>query len=399
MQGLALFAGLITAATTSQMQVVQAQDWTGFFVGAHLDSGTTLHRFRAPAQDLALKGLGANGLGGGLHAGFDVQLGAIVTGAEIEVDADGRKATLTSPLASGSLKRTRGVGISLRGGILPSEHTLLYVRGGYVLGRHEGELRTTLGAEEVGKDLDGYHVGAGMETRITPNTSLRLEYRHTRYREKDIGTAAMPVALRPTDHSMRLGVTWRFDDASSDGSRRAARGWTGPFAGVRLAAAGHATEVRTTDGSLDGIGGDGALAGAYAGYDYQLGPRAVIGAEAGAAWSSVKSHAALAGRTASIRLRHAFDVSARIGWLVQPETLVYLRGGLMRAGIRSSLDAARNDFDKTGFLAGIGMETQLLESVNLRLEYRHVRLDGEEWDNATLSPSLNSGSIGLSMRF
>ncbi len=377
-----------------------AEEWNGAYAGAHAEAGTTVHRLEAPADTASLKGAGANSVAGGVHAGYDLRWGDAVIGTEVEANGGEKTATFASKLGGGELKREWSLGISLRGGILPSEHTLVYGRAGYTRSRFSARAYTLQGAVDEREDFDGFHLGAGMETRIAPSASLRLEYRYTRHDEKNIGTASAPLMLRPTDHSMHMGVSWRFDDPSPRRERTATEDWTGLFAGAQVAAAVHNTDLRQQGAyRLESLGGEGIDAGLFAGYDHLLNPLSVIGVEAGAIWSRVNSKAQLGPHSARVRLDRAYHASARLGWLVQPETLLYMRAGWMRGRMEGNLNGLEASVWRDGLLAGFGMETQLLQAVNLRLEYRHVRFDSDFVGGTRVSPSYDSGSVGLAMRF
>lgn len=394
--GLAALAGMLSCAG---IPGAMAEEWTGAFIGAHLGSGTTVYRLADPAGIASLKGLGANGILGGIHVGYDFQLRNIVTGLQVEAEKDERDFTLKAGDVGGKLKRKWGVGLSLRGGILPSEHTLVYARAGFGHSRFAGSAYTARGSYGRRKGLNGRYLGAGMEARVAPAVSLRLEYRHVRYDDKSVNTPLGPVKLRPTDHSMRVGVSWRFDDSETAGSTRPATGWTGMYAGLQLADAAHDTELGYAGASMDGLGGNGQLAALFGGYDFQFGSRTLVGAEVGASWSNVKSKGRLGSATASARLRYATQASARIGWLAQPETLLYLRAGWMRGHFRARAAGYGLHLDSDGFLSGLGMETRLSRSLNLRIEYDHVQFPTEQVRGVGIRPALDSGSVGLTMRF
>ncbi len=76
-----------------------------------------------------------------------------------------------------------------------------------------------------------------------------------------------------------------------------------------------------------------------------------------------------------------------------------MRAGCIRGRLEGNLNGLEASVWRDGLLAGFGMETQLLQAVNLRLEYRHVRFDSDFVGGTRVSPSYDSGSVGLAMRF
>jgi outer membrane immunogenic protein len=107
---------------------------------------------------------------------------------------------------------------------------------------------------------------------------------------------------------------------------------------------------------------------------------------------------ATAGVSYSIDPKYSFDLTARAGYLVNPETLLYVRGGYTNARIRTTMtDVADTEVDgnnQDGWLVGPGVERRVGEKVSARLEYRYSKLtegDGKDQRNRVLA--------GLSYRF
>lgn len=123
---------------------------------------------------------------------------------------------------------------------------------------------------------------------------------------------------------------------------------------------------------------DSFTGGVYAGYDYKLGSNVVIGAEAAfniAAKDRILTHGAV---DTIFNPRHAFDLSARAGYLVDDNSLIYVRGGYDNLLARTTLiDAdgalsSKESYD--GWLVGGGVERALGDNVSTRLEYRYSDL-------------------------
>lgn len=135
-----------------------------------------------------------------------------------------------------------------RMGVLVSESTLLFASGGYASA--QADLKTSFEAGQFGfidgfeggvegglsaanSDwLNGYYLGAGLETLMTENISLRLEYRYTDLgsikasasgsdsgnvddeggfdRVYYYGANGVSAEAEPTIHSIAASVNWRF---------------------------------------------------------------------------------------------------------------------------------------------------------------------------------------------
>ncbi|HWJ68680.1 MAG TPA: porin family protein [Sphingobium sp.] len=125
---------------------------------------------------------------------------------------------------------------------------------------------------------------------------------------------------------------------------------------------------------------DSFTGGVYAGYDYKLGSNIVIGAEAAfniAAKDRIVTHGAV---DTIFNPRHAFDLSARAGYLVNDKSLLYVRGGydnlLARTTLIDDAGAVSSKESYDGWMIGGGFERALGDKLSTRLEYRYSDLGG-----------------------
>lgn len=153
-----------------------------------------------------------NGLTYGGEAGFDVPLGrTLLVGGYVGVEGStvedcfaliGSTNCATAPL---SLTAGGRVGVTL------GRDTLLYAKGGYTRGRVELESnRTTLPPTTVSlrQNLNGYHVGGGLERQFSRNAYGKIEYVYTRLRGFDFTT--LPGPEDDFDrHQVKLGLGLR----------------------------------------------------------------------------------------------------------------------------------------------------------------------------------------------
>lgn len=120
---------------------------------------------------------------------------------------------------------------------------------------------------------------------------------------------------------------------------------------------------------------DSLVLGAYAGYNYKVANRIVIGAEAGFSGTvDDRSRAVSSGRALTIDPRYSFDLTARAGYLVSDKALVYVRGGYANNRVRTTLATTaglvRQSDNLDGWLVGGGVEYAITERISARLEYR-----------------------------
>lgn len=155
----------------------------------------------------------------------------------------------------------------------------------------------------------------------------------------------------------------------------------GPFVGVQAGLSRNSIgRTGTGLGTVDvDHGRTSFTGGVFAGYDYTIAPRVVLGAEAGIGLSANDAVDGSAGaQPAVIDPKRQIDVTARAGYLVNPNTLVYLRGGYANQRIRTTIgakaEAISRSSDLNGWTLGAGTERKLTSTVSARVEYRYADL-------------------------
>jgi outer membrane immunogenic protein len=153
-----------------------------------------------------------------------------------------------------------------------------------------------------------------------------------------------------------------------------AQNFTGPRAEVTAGydASRSDDHVAGTPDTLDGVRIGGAV-----GYDVALGRNFTIGAEAGIGFNASGKVEATSGAT-HVRLTSGrdMDLSLRLGAIVTPNTLLYLKGGYANSAyrLRTTTGAAvtKTDDDKDGYRIGAGVEQMLNDHVYAKAEYRYT---------------------------
>jgi outer membrane immunogenic protein len=299
----------------------------------------------------------------------------------------------------------------------------------------------------------GYTVGAGIETMLWPNWIARAEYRfadYGKFSNTDIRNAATGTQTVAYDTSLRthtatFGLAYKFGNSGAPLSAMAAYAavpaamspvfsWTGVYVG---AAAG--VRANQTTGTLDkatvfpigfpafdplagccflsnGFDTTSAKVSPYVGYNWQFHPKWVAGIEGDFGFASRTStlfgnylpgaaaFGASNGLNDSFAVKTSWEASirGRIGFLVNPTTLIYLTGGgsWMKVEQTSRCDTVARDFltapgfvgsefgactpglrspavitqstVKPGFTIGAGGEAKLWSNWILRGEYRYA---------------------------
>ena len=89
--------------------------------------------------------------------------------------------------------------LGLRFGYLPTPSTLLYLAGGYTqatigdiffsasINNSSEEISESISGSLAGdQELSGYFIGGGVETKLTSNITLKLEYRYADFGSEDV---------------------------------------------------------------------------------------------------------------------------------------------------------------------------------------------------------------------
>ncbi len=167
-------------------------------------------------------------------------------------------------------------------------------------------------------------------------------------------------------------------------------GWSQDDVGTPSTPAGDVTFDRSQDSVSGGL---------FMGYDYKISPRVVVGAEAGVQVAADDSIVRDFGSTrVTMDPERSLDLTARAGYLVNDDTLLYARGGYTNARVKTSIEDSAGirsaSTNRDGWLVGGGAEHALSDNVSARLEYRYSDLG--EGDGGF---DRHQALFGLSYRF
>ena len=155
-----------------------------------------------------------------------------------------------------------------------------------------------------------------------------------------------------------------------------AQDFNGPHAGVQGGWA--QTDVRNPETDLGTFAIDddrqSFTGGLFVGYDQQVAPRIVLGVEGGLDFSSDDSVESTSGAgLVSVDPEWSIDFTSRAGYLVDPSTLAYVRGGYTNASVETSVtNGTRTDRKREPERLAVGAGSSgSSANVSGRLEYRY----------------------------
>ncbi len=411
---------LSTQALAADMEVLPAGDWTGFHVGIGGGYGGVNHRLALDAAGfgdlVSFSGVGGEGGLFTVEGGYDYQIDSnFVLGiqGDYTFSGIGTDLNINVPGFNGgySLDAKNNFTVAGRAGWLPSPDTLLYGLVGWTWTEFNGEFTGDAagGIPNYNFNVDGLTVGAGIETRFTPNITGKLEYRYTDYGNHSIisgnvGQAFLDFYDDVSVQSIRAVVSYQFGNPGGYVSPTADLppvAEVADWSGFRIGGGGgyglvnHTLSVDVTGfgevASLSGITGEGGLFTAEVGYDHQFSEDWVAGIQFDYTGSSIATELDLdipffGGIQAGYKLEasDSYTVAGRLGYLVTPDTLAYGLVGYTWSDFegRFSGDAIgvlpNYSFDVEGLTVGAGVETNLFAGLTGKLEYRYTMYDSLE---------------------
>ncbi|WP_457588088.1 outer membrane protein [Ensifer canadensis] len=177
----------------SSYQDPPAFNWSGAYVGAHGGIG-----FTGSPNPFADR----NGVAFGAQAGYNMQVGPGIVGAEIEGSYLG---DTEHKVSGGKLKEKWRGAIKAKAG-LSFEQTLVYGTAGYAMTSYKkgGGVQNDVGFK------GGYLVGAGVEQAFAGGLSAKLEYNYITTPDVRTNTAFGSSEKDINSHVIKAGVNMRF---------------------------------------------------------------------------------------------------------------------------------------------------------------------------------------------
>ncbi|TXC72219.1 porin family protein [Sphingomonas ginsenosidivorax] len=161
--------------------------------------------------------------------------------------------------------------------------------------------------------------------------------------------------------------------------------------------------VLKADGESEGK--SGVTYGGEIGYDVMIGSRAVLGAYAGIDGASTKDCDSDGTLSGCVKAGRNLTAGARVGYLVGPTSLLYVKGGYSNGRIQVSVTetaapafAFDDGVNLRGFHVGAGAEVGLGHGLYGKAEYSYTNYESFEFVG-TVNPDRHRVVIGAGFRF
>ena len=192
-------------------------NWTGFYVGGALGAGTAVHDLGVDLGGggaLDLNGIGSEGVLGEASIGYDYDFGSWVAGVQLDGSYSGIRSKLDIPGGSIKLDNDYGFDALARVGAKVNESTLAYVIGGYSYQHFDLHASDPVG-DIIDWNKSGFTVGGGLETAVSSNMTVGLEYRYSQFGKKDFssefGAPDGTLTDKASFQTVRIGAKYKFN--------------------------------------------------------------------------------------------------------------------------------------------------------------------------------------------
>jgi outer membrane immunogenic protein len=210
--------GLPSKGSIKAAPAAAGPNWNGFYAGVGIGAGAlvadkpvTGHHYDYEEDVLQSYRIGSTEFGGEgafgiVTIGYDrVLRPGWVGGVFADFDFGSSISSEVNFFSrSASIDQNHSWAIGARLGFLTSPGTLIYGNVGYT--------QTDLDIFDFGSEtFDGYFVGAGIETFLRDNWTLKLEYRYSDFGEETVFDGRFASAeLDPSTHTARLVLSYKF---------------------------------------------------------------------------------------------------------------------------------------------------------------------------------------------
>lgn len=417
-------------------------DYSGFYAGAQTGYGALSTEMFSQRSDGGTDEMDLGKNGGqtsGFFAGYGRMWNRWYYGLELEAEtssANWYHSKTKADARTMSLDKNDSVGLSVRGGYaLPGG--LLYGRLGMVRTDFdtydtENQFAAT-GAYDKANARYGQRYGVGIDIPAGSNLLLRMDYTYTRYNAHDAASQANVAGTEFTvdrfdnrESLFRVGLGWRFNAEGTPPAKIDPASARGFYAGARMGygVMGSRMDAIHNDGGGSGcsncaftgdFGNAGTTLGFFGGYGTTF-SRIYLGLEveadaSNAEWTNNRDSGG-GGRDVSVSKKGGYGASAKLGYVLENGTLLYVRAGQMHTRFNTLYNKGNvnNWVDRDDMLKGnrfgIGAEVPAYRTLFVKLDYtrtdytnygfttQHANADTVNFDNReTLF------SLGLGMRF
>ena len=203
---IALAAIIAAAATATQAQAGLRADihagWDGVSIEQRTDIGTSGATTQANDDGVVYGG----------EIGYDLSFSHLKLGVYGGLDGASTKqcAEVFTEIET-CAKAGRNWTLGVRAGVNVTPSVLLYAKGGYSNGQIKMEYIdhvTPADSFTLSEDMDGFHVGAGVQLDLMSNFYAKLEYVHTDYKDYAFtdGTATISGGVKRDNVLVGVGI-------------------------------------------------------------------------------------------------------------------------------------------------------------------------------------------------
>lgn len=206
-------------AAVASVSSANAETFSGPFIGAQVSRDA--YEVKAEGTDLGgglsldFDGISANGVGGGIFVGYDYALSQNVFFG-VEANANISSASASVELSDGvdsinaKVSARESFGLSARLGYMLAEKTAVYARGGWQTTNFRLRAFDGVDTFRTSEYQDAAVYGAGLETRIGSQTTVRVEYLIEDYGSAGLNNDLGANGIRVDNNKLSLGVSWRY---------------------------------------------------------------------------------------------------------------------------------------------------------------------------------------------
>ena len=365
--------------------VVQAYNWTGFYVGVNAGVGFGRSKtdinggiFDPRSRVGGLGGVGGGQIGYNWQYGNFLGFGNVVLGLEADIQGAGLNDNRTCTLVCAA-----GAGVNVnqkldwfgtaRGRIgVATGPVLSYFTGGFAYGNVKSRVTDFTGVinDSFSSTRTGWTIGSGVEAALAGNWTGKIEYLYVDLgTQRGVGTlGAYTFNSQVREHIFRAGLNYRI--GGTPYAPEPVANWSGWYVGGN-GGSGTALNKSSIQGANLGerfnLSPDGYFGGVQAGYNWQAGA-IVYGLEADIQGGSLKDDYAC-GVTCTANAFVSYNqkmnwfgtVRGRVGYSVG-STLFYATGGFAYGGVKTDLNfsnvlVASYSKTRTGYAVGGGIES------------------------------------------
>ena len=363
-----------------------AFSWSGLYGGISGGYGWGENKISDGAVNAgALNTYKPAGWFGGVQLGYNSQFAPHwLIGGEVDISGGKIDDSLTASAGTPGKDEFNAFGTARTRFGYVQDRWLVYGTAGAIWLRDRN--KTTFGGATLTDNMQ-YHVGwvfgGGIEYAVDNRWSWKLEYLYAPLdRSHDNKGAGATVTTDANFSVLRVGLNYRFGDGAAPASYMPAKAvaprsnWAGSYLGLHGGYGwGTIHEVYSPIGTAS-FKPDGGYGGFQGGYNWLFAPNALLGVEVDSSFGDLKDNSSFtAGNAGTAKIDDLGTARLRLGYLMTPDTLLYVTGGAAYAREKSTAAGIFNTkVDHLGWTIGGGVEYKFAPDWSLKAEYLYADL-------------------------